>query len=71
MVERDYDFGESIVYGVGSGLGWAMAIVVLASIREKLQYSDIPEGLRGIGITFFVAGLISLVFMAFSGIRFG
>lgn len=71
MVERNYDFGESVVYGVGSGLGWAMAIVALAGVREKLKYSDIPEGLRGIGITFFVVGLISLVFMAFSGIRFG
>lgn len=71
MVERHYDFGESVVYGAGSGLGWALAIVMLAGVREKLRYSDIPEGLRGIGITFFVAGLIALVFMAFSGLRFG
>jgi Na+-transporting NADH:ubiquinone oxidoreductase subunit E len=71
MVERDYDFGESVVYGVGSGFGWALAIVVLAGIREKLKYSDIPEGLQGIGITFIVVGLISLGFMTFSGIHIG
>jgi Na+-transporting NADH:ubiquinone oxidoreductase subunit E len=71
MVERDYSFGESVVYGVGSGFGWALAIAVLAGIREKLKYSDIPEGLQGIGITFIVVGLISLGFMTFSGIRIG
>lgn len=71
MVERNYDFGESVVYGVGSGFGWALAIVVLAGIREKLKYSDIPEGLQGIGITFIVVGLISLGFMTFSGIHIG
>ena len=71
MVERNYDFGESFVYGVGSGFGWALAIVVLAGIREKLKYSDIPEGLQGIGITFIVVGLISLGFMTFSGIHIG
>lgn len=71
MVERHYGFGESIVYGVGSGFGWAMAIAILAGIREKLKYSDVPEGLQGTGITFFIVGLIALGFMAFSGIQIG
>ncbi len=69
MVERNYDFGESLVFGFGSGSGWALAIVGLAGIREKLKYSRIPAGLRGLGITFIVAGLMSLAFMAFSGIK--
>jgi len=69
MVERDYDFGESVVYGVGSGVGWALAITALAGIREKLKYSDVPEGLQGLGITFITVGLMSLGFMAFSGIQ--
>jgi len=68
MVNRDYDFGESVVYGIGSGAGWALAIVVLAGIREKMKYSDVPEGLRGLGITFITVGLMSLGFMSFSGI---
>jgi Na+-transporting NADH:ubiquinone oxidoreductase subunit E len=68
MVERDYSFGESVVFGLGSGVGWALAIVALAGIREKLKYSDIPEGLRGLGITFIAVGLISLGFMSFGGI---
>ncbi|WP_336366888.1 NADH:ubiquinone reductase (Na(+)-transporting) subunit E [Marinobacter sp. C2H3] len=68
MVERDYDFGESVVFGFGSGLGWALAIVALAGIREKLKYSDVPPGLRGLGITFITVGLMSLGFMSFSGI---
>ncbi|MDH3595440.1 MAG: NADH:ubiquinone reductase (Na(+)-transporting) subunit E [Rhodospirillales bacterium] len=71
MVERDYRFGESVVYGLGSGLGWAVAIAALAGIREKLKYSDIPDGLQGLGIAFVVTGLMSLGFMAFSGIRIG
>lgn len=69
MVERDYNFTESIVYGFGSGTGWALAIVVLAGIREKLKYSDVPEGLRGLGITFITVGLMSLGFMSFSGVQ--
>ncbi len=69
MVERDYDFGESVVYGIGSGAGWALAIILLAGIREKLKYSDVPDGLQGLGITFITAGLMSLGFMAFSGIQ--
>ncbi|MBL4682372.1 MAG: NADH:ubiquinone reductase (Na(+)-transporting) subunit E [Pseudomonadales bacterium] len=68
MVNRDYNFAESMVYGVGSGVGWAIAIVALAGIREKLKYSDVPEGLRGLGITFITVGLMSLGFMSFGGI---
>ncbi|SFG41958.1 Na+-transporting NADH:ubiquinone oxidoreductase subunit E [Neptunomonas qingdaonensis] len=69
MVERDYNFGESVVYGVGAGVGWALAIAALAGIREKLKYSDVPEGLRGLGITFVTVGLMSLGFMSFSGVQ--
>lgn len=68
MVERDYTFVESVVYGGGSGIGWALAIVALAGVREKLKYSDVPDGLEGLGITFITVGLMSLGFMAFSGI---
>ncbi len=67
MVERDYNFGESVVYGIGGGVGWALAIVALAGIREKLKYSDIPDGLQGLGITFITVGLCSLGFMSFGG----
>jgi len=69
MIERDYDFTQSVVYGVGSGFGWMLAITVMAGVREKLKYSDIPKGLEGLGITFISAGLMSLGFMAFSGIQ--
>lgn len=69
MVERDYNFVESVTYGVGSGLGWMLAITALAGIREKLKYSDVPEGLQGLGITFITVGLMSMGFMAFSGIQ--
>lgn len=68
MVERDYSFGESVVFGLGGGFGWAAAIVGLAGIREKLKYSDIPHGLRGLGITFVIVGLMALGFQAFLGI---
>jgi Na+-transporting NADH:ubiquinone oxidoreductase subunit E len=68
MVERDYHFGESVIYGLGSGTGWAIAIVLLAGILEKMKYSDVPEGLRGLGITFITVGLMSLGFMSFGGI---
>ncbi len=67
MVERDYNFAESAVYGVGAGLGWAIAIATLAGIREKLKYSDVPAPLRGLAITFITVGLMSLGFMSFGG----
>jgi Na+-transporting NADH:ubiquinone oxidoreductase subunit E len=69
MQERDYTFGESVVFGIGSGLGFFIAIVAIAAIREKLKYSNVPDGLRGLGITFIVAGLMSMAFMMFSGIQ--
>jgi Na+-transporting NADH:ubiquinone oxidoreductase subunit E len=69
MVERSYDFSESVVYGIGSGAGWALAIIALAGIREKLRYSDVPAGLQGLGITFIAAGLMAMAFMSFSGIQ--
>ena len=69
MVERDYTFGESLTYGISSGVGWALAIVALAGVREKLKYSDVPKGLQGLGITFITVGLMSMGFMAFSGVQ--
>ena len=69
MVERDYNFAEAATYGVSSGFGWALAIVAMAGVREKLKYSDIPDGLQGLGITFITAGLMSLAFMSFGGIK--
>jgi Na+-transporting NADH:ubiquinone oxidoreductase subunit E len=69
MQERDYTLGESVVYGFGSGLGWMIAIVAMAAIREKMTYSDVPAGLKGLGITFVTAGLMSMAFMMFSGIQ--
>ncbi len=68
MVERRYTFVESVVYGFGTGAGWALAIVMLAAIRERLKYSDVPDGLQGLGMSFMVVGLMSLGFMAFSGL---
>ena len=69
MVEREYTFIESVEFGIGSGVGWAMAIAALAGIREKLKYSDVPHGLRGLGITFIIVGLMAMAFMAFGGIQ--
>lgn len=69
MAERDYGFGESVVFGLGSGFGWALAVVALAAIRERMRYSNVPVGLRGLGITFLLTGLMAIGFMAFSGIQ--
>ncbi|MGB6335819.1 MAG: Rnf-Nqr domain containing protein, partial [Thermoanaerobaculia bacterium] len=69
MVERDYTLAESAVYGVGSGIGWALAIVGLAAIRERLRYHNIPPALRGLGITFIITGLMAIGFMAFAGVQ--
>ncbi|AAO10231.1 NADH:ubiquinone reductase (Na(+)-transporting) subunit E [Vibrio vulnificus] len=69
MVQRDYNFAESVVYGFGAGVGWMLAIVALAGIREKMKYSDVPPGLRGLGITFITVGLMALGFMSFSGVQ--
>ena len=69
MVERDYSFTESVVFGLGNGVGWALAVVALAAIREKLVYSNVPDGLRGLGITFIVTGLMAIGFLAFGGIQ--
>jgi Na+-transporting NADH:ubiquinone oxidoreductase subunit E len=69
MAERNYNFGESVVYGLGAGTGWALAITALAGLREKLKYSDVPASLQGLGITFITVGLMSLGFMSFSGIQ--
>ncbi|MDY7095381.1 MAG: NADH:ubiquinone reductase (Na(+)-transporting) subunit E [Acidobacteriota bacterium] len=69
MVERDYDLGESVVFGFGSGVGFALAIVALASIRERMRYSNVPPALRGLGMTFMVTGLMAIGFMAFAGIQ--
>jgi Na+-transporting NADH:ubiquinone oxidoreductase subunit E len=69
MVERQYSLGESMVFGLGGGIGWALAIVGLAAIRERLYYADIPKGLRGLGMAFMVTGLMSMGFSAFSGVH--
>ena len=69
MVERNYNFPESVVFGFGSGVGWALAVMCLAGVREKMKYSDVPESLRGLGITFITVGLMALGFLAFSGIQ--
>ena len=69
MVERGYNFAESSVYGISSGIGWALAITAMAGVREKLKYSDVPAGLQGLGVTFITAGLMAMGFMAFSGVK--
>ncbi len=69
MVERQDDLTESTVYGIGTGIGWALAIVALAAIRERLRYANVPEGLQGLGIAFIVTGLLSMAFSAFVGVR--
>ena len=69
MVERKYDLAQSVTFGLGSGFGWALAVVALAGIRERLRYSDVPDGLQGLGITFIIVGLMSLGFMGLSGIQ--
>ena len=69
MVERDYDFGESVVFGLGNGIGWALAVIALAAIRERMRYSNVPPALRGLGITFMLTGLMAIGFMAFAGIQ--
>ena len=69
MVERDYNFGESVVFGLGSGIGWFLAVVALASIRERMHYSNVPPALRGLGMTFILTGLMAIGFMAFGGIQ--
>jgi Na+-transporting NADH:ubiquinone oxidoreductase subunit E len=69
MIERSYTFGESVAWGFGGGLGFALALVALAGIREKLKYSDVPAGLQGLGITFITTGLMAMAFMSFSGIQ--
>ena len=67
-VQRDYSFTESIFYGAGSGAGWALAITLLAAVREKLKYADMPDGVRGLGSVFMIAGLMALGFQSFSGV---
>ncbi len=69
MQERNYNFADSVVYGIGCGVGWALAIAALAGIREKMKYSDVPPPLRGLGITFITVGLMALAFMSFGGIQ--
>ena len=68
MVERNYTFGETVVYGIGSGVGWALAIISMATIKWKLRYADVPEGLQGFGLNMIITGLMAMAFMLFSGI---
>jgi len=68
MVEREYTFQETVVYGAGAGIGWMLAIVSMATIKMKLRYADVPEGLQGFGINMITTGLMAMAFMLFSGI---
>jgi Na+-transporting NADH:ubiquinone oxidoreductase subunit E len=70
MVQRDYTFAESVAYGLGSGLGWAIAIILFAAIRERLRYADVPEGLQGLGLAFVVTGLLAFGFSGLTGLEF-
>ncbi len=70
MVQRNYDFVESVAYGFGAGAGWALAIILFAAIRERLRYSDVPAGLQGLGLAFVVAGFLAFGFAGFTGVRF-
>lgn len=69
MVERDYNLGQSVAFGIGNGLGWALAIIALAALREKMSYSNVPDGLKGLGITFVLTGLMAIGFLCFGGIQ--
>ena len=69
MEQREYNVAEAAVFGLGSGIGWALAIIALAALREKMRYSNVPHGLRGLGITFILTGLMAIGFLAFSGIQ--
>jgi len=70
MVQRNYTFPESVAYGLGSGLGWAFAIILFAAIRERLRYADVPEGLQGLGLAFVVTGLLAFGFSGLTGLEF-
>lgn len=70
MMERNYTFPEAVVFGVSSGAGWALAITMMAAIRKKIRYSDVPDGLRGLGLTMIMTGLMAMAFMCFAGIQF-
>ena len=69
MVQRSYDFAESVAYGLGVGAGWALAIILFAAIRERLRYSEVPEGLQGLGLAFIVTGFLALGFAGFTGVE--
>jgi Na+-transporting NADH:ubiquinone oxidoreductase subunit E len=69
MKDREYTLSESVVFGFSSGIGWLLAIIAIAAIREKIRYSHVPNGLRGLGITFLITGLMAMAFMCFSGIK--
>ena len=70
MVQRSYDFGQSVAYGFGSGAGWGLAVILFATIRERIEDADVPAGLRGLGLAFIVTGLLALGFAGLRGIEF-